>query len=145
MALFVHKKNQISVLCTYEIHNYRRTALQMKMISYYKDEDEVLIYPYVPFKILSFERKTVEPKGYTRIEVHLEEIGDVENDNSEKQSMQVTLQDESMGSKPLFGKNFSGQFCDVETMEGRWKTFLALKLDSHSSGKIRALEPYLGT
>jgi hypothetical protein len=38
----------------------------------------------------------------------------------------------------------SEQSGNVETMEGHWKTFLALKLDSPSSGKIRVLEPYLG-
>jgi hypothetical protein len=52
---------------------------------------------------------------------------------------------ESMETLPLFGKNFPEQCHTVETMEGRWKTFLVIKLDSLSSGKIRALEPFLGT
>ena len=50
-----------------------------------------------------------------------------------------------MGTQTLFGKNFSKQSRNVETMEGRRKTFSVIKLDSTSSGKVRVLEPYLGT
>jgi len=79
------KTNQISLLCKYYIHNYRRTALDMKPISENPDEEEVLIYPYVPFRILSFNRKIIELTGNERIDVVLEEIDDQENDNSKRQ------------------------------------------------------------
>ncbi|CAF4001238.1 unnamed protein product [Adineta steineri] len=80
--------NQISLLCEYNIHNYRRTALEMKPISNKPYEEEVLIYPYVPFQIRSFNRKIMEQTGNERIEVVLEEIDDDKmNDNSEDISM----------------------------------------------------------
>ncbi|UJR18369.1 hypothetical protein I4U23_005272 [Adineta vaga] len=77
--------NQISLLCEYNIHNYRRTALEIKTVSDNPDEEEVLIYPYVPFQIRSFNRKIMEVTGNERIEVVLEEIDDdKKNDNSER-------------------------------------------------------------
>jgi hypothetical protein len=41
----------------------------------------------------------------------------------------------------FLGKNFPEQACYVEMMEGCWKTFLVIKLDSPSRGRIRALKP----
>ncbi|CAF3353463.1 unnamed protein product [Rotaria socialis] len=70
------KPNQIFLLCTYKIHHYRRTALNMAGISQYPEENEVLIYPYVPFRILSYIKKTHEPTGKQQVDVELEEIGD---------------------------------------------------------------------
>jgi hypothetical protein len=81
------KASQISLLCKYNLHNYQRTALDMKTISQFPVEEEVLIYPYVPFRILSFTKKIIEQTGRQQIEVDLEEIGDDTNDNSEIQSI----------------------------------------------------------
>ncbi|CAF1472419.1 unnamed protein product, partial [Adineta steineri] len=71
------KQSQISLLCRYTIHNYRRTALDMAEFSKFPHEEEVLIYPYVPFRIVSFTKTTLEPTGQKRIEVELEEINDI--------------------------------------------------------------------
>ena len=49
------------------------------------------------------------------------------------------------GPYHFLGKNFPEQSRYVETIKHYWKTFLVIKLDSPSSGKIRVLEPYLGT
>ncbi|CAF2172864.1 unnamed protein product [Rotaria magnacalcarata] len=70
------KPNQIFLLCTYKIHNYRRTALNMAGISQYPEENEVLIYPYVPFRIISYVKKRIEETGKQQVDVELEEIGD---------------------------------------------------------------------
>ncbi|CAF0850001.1 unnamed protein product [Adineta steineri] len=70
--------NQISLLCTYHIHNERRTSLYLAGLSKYSEEKEVLIYPYVPFRIISIQRYTEEK----RIIVILEEIDDIENNNT---------------------------------------------------------------
>ena len=45
-------------------------------ISQFPDEEEVLIYPYVPFQILSYVKKKNETSGKMQIEVELDEIGD---------------------------------------------------------------------
>ncbi|CAF4400746.1 unnamed protein product [Didymodactylos carnosus] len=78
--------NKISLLCTYKIFNYRRTALDIQQFSQYPEEKEVLILPYVPFKITSFESMVLADSGKRRIEVKLEEIGD---DNLDMQSAQT--------------------------------------------------------
>ena len=57
----------------------------MKIFSQYLDEEEALIYPYVPFRILSFTKKIIEQTGRQQIEVELKEIGDDENDNNQIQ------------------------------------------------------------
>ena len=85
-ALSSEKKNQISLMCTYIIYNYRHTALEIETISAYPDEKEVLIYPYVPFRILSYTKSMIESIGNQRIEVVLEQIADQENDNSSRQA-----------------------------------------------------------
>jgi hypothetical protein len=81
------KLNQILLLCTYKLHNYRRTAVDMAGISQFAEEEEVLIYPYVPFRILCYVKKTNEQTGRQQIEVELEEIGNDQNDDSKKQSI----------------------------------------------------------
>ncbi|UJR12387.1 hypothetical protein I4U23_016564 [Adineta vaga] len=63
--------NEISVSCTYLLHNHRHTALNISSISAFSIEGEILLYPYVPFRIISFE-KHLERK---QINVVLEEIG----------------------------------------------------------------------
>jgi hypothetical protein len=85
----VTETRQISLLCKYKIHNYnyRRTALKMKIFSQFPDEEEVLIYPYVPFRILSFTKKIIKQTEKLQIEVDLEEIGDNECNNSDTQSV----------------------------------------------------------
>ena len=87
------KINQISLLCTYHLHNYRRTALDMEKISQFRHEKEILIYPYVPFRILSFTKKIIKQTGEQQIEIDLEEIGDDENDNSQRQLVWTVLTD----------------------------------------------------
>jgi hypothetical protein len=81
------ENDQLSLLCTYNICNHRRTALEMETISKYPEEKEVLIYPYVPFRIRSYVKKRTKQTGKQQIEVELEEIGDDENNNSKRQSM----------------------------------------------------------
>ncbi|CAF1358537.1 unnamed protein product [Didymodactylos carnosus] len=79
--------NKISCLCTYKkIFNYRRTALNIQQFSQHPEEKEVLILPYVPFKITSFDPMVLADSGKQRIEVKLEEIGD---DNLDMQSAQT--------------------------------------------------------
>ncbi|CAF1437973.1 unnamed protein product [Adineta ricciae] len=70
--------NEISVSCTYLLHNRRHTALNISSLSAFPMEGEILLYPYVPFRIISFE-KHLEQK---QINVVLEEIDDVENCNA---------------------------------------------------------------
>jgi hypothetical protein len=82
-----NKTSQISLLCRYKIHNCRRTALEMKTFSALRDEEEVLIYPYVPFRIMSFTKTTLEPTGHKRIEVDLEEIKKIPDGSSKRQSV----------------------------------------------------------
>ena len=81
------KPYQILLLCIYKIHNYRRTAVDMVGISQFPEEEEVLVYPYVPFRIISYVKKTNEQTGKQQIEVELEEIGNDENDDSKIQSI----------------------------------------------------------
>jgi hypothetical protein len=62
--------NTISVSFTYNINNtHRPTALKLKDISHYRDEEEILILRYVPFTIQSVERKN----DGRRIEIRLDE------------------------------------------------------------------------
>jgi hypothetical protein len=77
------KTGQISLLCKYEIHNYRHTELEMDKISQYPDEEEILIYPYVPFRILSFEIIIIDSTGNERIEVCFGEVAEWKDNNSE--------------------------------------------------------------
>ena len=72
----VENSNEISVLCTYHIHNRRRTALRMSSISNILDEDEILIYPYVPFRIVRYTRMNTSETLRKKLEVELEEIDD---------------------------------------------------------------------
>jgi hypothetical protein len=81
-----NKKGQISLLCRYEIFNYRRTALEMNGISNHPDENEVLIFPYVPFRIRSITVETVENENQ-KMEVLLEEIGNDDDGDTDRQSV----------------------------------------------------------
>ncbi|CAF1387999.1 unnamed protein product [Adineta steineri] len=50
-------QNAISVFCIYNINNINRhTALDLRNLSVYQNEDEILILRYVPFIIKSIER-----------------------------------------------------------------------------------------
>ena len=50
-------ENKISVFCIYNINNInRRTALDLRKISFYPHEEEILILPFIPFVIKSIER-----------------------------------------------------------------------------------------
>ena len=50
-------ENEISIFCTYKIDNTkRRTALDLRDLSLYAHEGEILILLYVPFTIKSMER-----------------------------------------------------------------------------------------
>lgn len=62
-------RNRSSTLCIYEIRN-PRTALDIRDISMFPDEEEVLILPYSAFKIK--ETKT-NPNGSPRYEINLQE------------------------------------------------------------------------
>jgi hypothetical protein len=65
--------NMISVFYTYNINNtHRHTALDLKDISPYPNEKEVLILRYVPFTIRSVERKNDD----RRIEICLDECSE---------------------------------------------------------------------
>jgi hypothetical protein len=81
------KPNQILLLCTYKLHNYRHTAVDMLGISQFPDEEEVLIYPYVSFRIFSYVKKTNEQTGKQQIEVELNQIGHVNIDDRKIQSI----------------------------------------------------------
>ena len=53
----VNSENAISVFCVYNIHNIRRrTALDLRDLSIYSSEREILILPYIPFMITSVQR-----------------------------------------------------------------------------------------
>jgi hypothetical protein len=57
--VFCHtdSENAISVFCIYNInHTNRHTALDLRNLSYYPNEKEILILRYIPFKIKSIER-----------------------------------------------------------------------------------------
>ncbi len=50
-------ENEISIFCQYNISNkHRQTALDVRKISEFGHEEEILILPYVPFTIKSVER-----------------------------------------------------------------------------------------
>lgn len=66
-------QDQLAILCIYNINNVkRRTALKLREISYYQDEDEVLILPYIPFIIQSVKQLD---NGH-RMEVFFKECDD---------------------------------------------------------------------
>jgi hypothetical protein len=49
--------DMISIFCTYNINNTsRRTALDIRKITYFADEQEILILRYIPFTIKSLEQ-----------------------------------------------------------------------------------------
>ena len=57
--------NKISIFCTYNIsNNRRRTALDLRLISPFPDEREILILRYVPFTIKLVQR-TVDGRNIT--------------------------------------------------------------------------------
>lgn len=52
-----NSENGISVSCVYNIKNIRRrTALDLRDISFFEQEAEILILPYIPFRIKSIQR-----------------------------------------------------------------------------------------
>jgi hypothetical protein len=80
-----NEKGQTSVLCTYEVFNYRRTALDMDGISAFPYEKEVLIFPYVPFRITSITVNMTENENQM-MEVVLQEIGNDNDGDTDRQS-----------------------------------------------------------
>jgi hypothetical protein len=69
-AVPVGDMNMISAFCTYNINNtHRYTALNLKELTKFEDEVEILILRYVPFTIRSVERKN----DGRRIEICLDE------------------------------------------------------------------------
>ncbi|CAF2749486.1 unnamed protein product [Rotaria sp. Silwood2] len=49
-----HKDDRLSTICIYEIR-YERTALDIQDMSIFQDEEEVLILPYIAFKIIDIQ------------------------------------------------------------------------------------------
>lgn len=68
--------DKISVFCTYKLHNRSKTALDMRGLSKFPQEEEILILPYVPFQILSFRVVGIDENLIKKFEVELEEIDD---------------------------------------------------------------------
>lgn len=65
----VETNGRLRVLCTYEIRN-RRTALDIRYISEFEDESEVLIMPYTAFKIIRVQRNE---QSSNEVEIQLKE------------------------------------------------------------------------
>ncbi|CAF0969912.1 unnamed protein product [Adineta ricciae] len=66
--------NNILLLCTYKLHNNGRTSLRMESESNFEDEKEILIFPYIPFQIISIKRTQIGPSNRQKVEVEFEEI-----------------------------------------------------------------------
>ncbi|CAF1217914.1 unnamed protein product [Adineta ricciae] len=78
--------NEVSLFCTYHLHNERRrTALNLTEISKFSDENEILIYPYVPFQIDII--KTLHDGK--RIEVVLSELMETVDDSVHYESIRA--------------------------------------------------------
>ncbi|CAF2852725.1 unnamed protein product [Rotaria sp. Silwood2] len=64
-----HKDDRLSTICIYEIR-YERIALDLQDISLFKYEEEVLILPYVAFKIIDIH---INEDKSPRVEIELKE------------------------------------------------------------------------
>ena len=66
-----YNKQLISCFCTFNIHSFVRTALDISDLSEFEEEDEVLLLPYTVFKITSIKQNY--SSGSARIEIDLDE------------------------------------------------------------------------